>query len=322
MFRFWRKGRISLLCLLAGCLLAACSGRTAENGTEEASDRLVIVATLFPQYDFTRAIAGEYADVTLLLPPGVESHSYDLRPSDMITIRESDLFIYTGPYMETWAETLIEDLDASVRVVNCSERIALEQEDHYDPAGFEEEEGATGHTHELDPHVWTSPVYAITMCETIRDALIEADPVHAEVYTANAAAYIAELESLDAAFRQVVSEASTTTIYFGGRFAMTYFAREYGLTCVAAYDDCSAESEPSIKRVMAMIDAMKEAGTPVLYYEELVDPKVARTIAEETGAELVLLHSAHNVSKDDLEAGVTYLSLMWNNVEALRQGVN
>ena len=338
-----RKRLVLIICALAVgiCAFAAgCSKGSSDNSGaagDESGKKLKIVATLFPQYDFARQIAGDYADVTLLLPPGMESHSYDLRPADMIEIRESDMFIYTGKYMEVWAQTIIDSLDDSVMVVDVSDGITLEKEEDYfvdehiahEHITHEDDEhdshaghSHSGHTHEYDPHIWTSPVYAMQMVENIVDALMEKDPQHAEEYRQRADEYIDKLAEVDAAFRQVSEESARRTIFFGGRFAMTYFVREYDFDCVSAYHDCSAESEPSISSVMRMIDEIKESGAKAVYYEELADPKVARTIAEETGVKLLLLHSAHNVSRQEYESGVTYLDIMWNNVEKLKEGLN
>ncbi len=335
-----RKRIVLIICALAVgiCVFTAGCSKGGNNNSGDAGDesgkKLKIVATLFPQYDFARQIAGDYADVTLLLPPGMESHSYDLRPADMIEIRESDMFIYTGKYMEVWAQTIIDSLDDSVMVVDVSDGITLEKEEDYfvdEHSAHEDDEhdshshaehSHAGHTHEYDPHIWTSPVYAVQMVENIVDALMEKDPQHAAEYRQRADEYIDKLAEVDAAFRQVSEESAHRTIFFGGRFAMTYFVREYGFDCVSAYHDCSAESEPSISSVMRMIDEIKESGAKAVYYEELVDPKVARTIAEETGVKLLLLHSAHNVSRQEYESGVTYLDIMWNNVENLKEGLN
>lgn len=332
--RFWKNKKSGLfLLLICAILLFSACGRREKDGRGDLQEeknngegRLTIVATLFPQYDFARQIAGEYGNVVLLLPPGMESHSYDLRPADMITIKESDMFIYTGQYMETWAQTIIDSLDGSVTVVDASEGITLVKEEDYYIGRHEEEhdhgeDSHDGHHHEYDPHIWTDPVYAIQMVRNITEALCAAAPEHAGYFRENGEEYIAQLTALDAAFSQVAEEAADTTIYFGGRFAMTYFVREYGFDCVSAYHDCSAESEPSIASVMKLIDEMKEHGAKAVYYEELADPKVARTIAEETGAELILLHSAHNVTKSEFDAGITYLDIMWQNVENLKEGL-
>ena len=379
----WGKSFVyamSIFIMAVSVFIVGCAKEGGNDGdTQRDSDKKIkIVATLFPQYDFARQIAGDYADVTLLLPPGMESHSYDLRPSDMIEIRESDMFIYTGKYMETWAQTIIDSLDDSVMVVDVSDGITLEREEDYFVDEFEEhdedahehnedeheeeaahehdedeheeeaahehdedehEEAAhdhdehedeeqhtshshAGHTHEYDPHIWTSPVYAMQMVENIVDALVSEDPQHESEYRQRADEYIAKLKEVDSAFRKVSESAQHRTIFFGGRFAMTYFVREYGFACVSAYHDCSAESEPSISSVMKMIDEIKESGAKAVFYEELVDPKVARTIAEETQVKLLLLHSAHNVSREEYENGVTYLDIMWQNVKNLEEGLN
>ena len=338
-----RKRLVLIICALAVgiCAFAAGCSKGSSDNSGAAGDES---GKKFPQYDFARQIAGDYADVTLLLPPGMESHSYDLRPADMIEIRESDMFIYTGKYMEVWAQTIIDSLDDSVMVVDVSDGITLEKEEDYfvdehiahEDMDEDDEHGAheddehdshaghshSGHTHEYDPHIWTSPVYAMQMVENIVDALMEKDPQHADEYRQRADEYIDKLAEVDAAFRQVSEESARRTIFFGGRFAMTYFVREYDFDCVSAYHDCSAESEPSISSVMRMIDEIKESGAKAVYYEELADPKVARTIAEETGVKLLLLHSAHNVSRQEYENGVTYLDIMWNNVEKLKEGLN
>lgn len=372
---------MSIFIMSVSVFIIGCARDGGNDGdTRRDSDKKIkIVATLFPQYDFARQIAGDYADVTLLLPPGMESHSYDLRPSDMIEIRESDMFIYTGKYMETWAQTIIDSLDDSVMVVDVSDGITLEREEDYFVDELEEhgedghdedahehnedeheeeaahehdedeheeaahghedehdEEAAhehedeeqhtshshAGHTHEYDPHIWTSPVYAMQMVENIVDALVSEDPQHESEYRQRADEYIAKLKEVDSAFRQVSETAQHRTIFFGGRFAMTYFVREYGFACVSAYHDCSAESEPSISSVMKMIDEIKASGAKAVFYEELVDPKVARTIAEETQVKLLLLHSAHNVSREEYENGVTYLDIKWQNVKNLEEGLN
>lgn len=333
---------VSLMVVLIISLIFSFEENKADDKEDE---KITVVATLFPQYDFARQIAGEHINLVLLLPPGMESHSFDLRPSDMIKIKESDMFIYTGKYMESWAETIIASVDDSVKVVDASRGIELvkgndygigehshEHEDEHDEDEHDESEHDEddheeeellhhGHHHEYDPHIWTSPVNAIIMVENIRDALCEIDEANADEYRRNAESYIEELKKLDSAFKAASEELEDKCIFFGGRFAMTYFAREYGFDCIAAYHDCSAEAEPSIAKVMLLIDEIKLHGAKAIYYEELVDPKVAATIADETGVKLLLLHSAHNVSKADFDSGVTYLDIMWKDLDAIKEGL-
>ena len=300
---------VLILCiaLLAGCL-AGCGEAPASSG------KLQVVATLFPQYDFARRVAGDRAAVTMLLPPGVESHSFDPTPADLVTMQKADLFLYTGAQMETWAGSLLSSLPESTTVVDLSQGIALSGEAH--------DEGSDGHSHLADPHIWTSPKNAMIMVASIHDALCSADPDGAAIYEENANQYLEELAELDAAFRDIVANGIRRTLAFSGRFALHYFAEEYGLDCVAALESCSGESEPSAQSVARVISVIREQGLPVVYYEELSDPKVGRSIASETGVQLLLFHSCHNLSKDEFDRGETYLSLMRQNAENLKVGLN
>lgn len=326
MFRKWKsngkKERVIFSILFLCFISTACNQRT--NQYEDLdSEKITIIATLFPQYDFAKEIAKDYANVVLLLPPGMESHSFDPSPADIIAIGNADIFLYTGAYMETWAADIISGINTEkVYVKDVSEHISLVKEEEIE-AEHEGEHGhiQQGHNHEYDPHIWTNPIYAMTMVENIRDVLIEADPKHKEEYEENAAAYLEKLQELDSAFRETVQNGSRNRIFFGGRFAMYYFAKEYGISYESAYDSCSSETEPSAKAVAHIVDEMREEHIPVIFYEELVDPKIARTISQETGSEMLLLHSCHNVTKNELESGISYLQLMWNNVENLKKGL-
>ena len=299
-----------ILCitLLAGCL-AGCGEAPASSG------KLQVVATLFPQYDFARRVAGDRAAVTMLLPPGVESHSFDPTPADLVTMQKADLFQYTGAQMETWAGSLLSSLPrehdgrrplSGHRTVGGSARRGLGRSQ---PSG-------------RPPHL-DQPQKRHDYGEaSIRDALCSADPDGAAIYEENANQYLEELAELDAAFRDIVANGIRRTLAFSGRFALHSFAEEYGLDCVAALESCSGESEPSAQSVARVISVIREQGLPVVYYEELSDPKVGRSIASETGVQLLLFHSCHNLSKDEFDRGETYLSLMRQNAENLKVGLN
>ncbi len=285
-------------------------------------DKMTIIATLFPQYDFTKQIVKDKANVILLLPPGVESHSFEPSPKDIIQIYDSDLFIYTGEYMEIWAHKIVEESAAkgSPVVVDVSSGIPLTKtEEEHDHEAEEEHEAE--HSHLYDPHIWTDPLIAIKMVDNILVGLCEKDPANASYYENNAKSYKQELYSLDDKFRKIVDEGYHKEVFFGGRFALYYFIKEYNLSYECAYANCSEETEPSAQDIAHIIDEMKEKKIPVIYYEELTDPKVAKTISEQTGAEMLLFHSAHNISKNDFEVGVTYLDLMNKNAENLKEGL-
>ena len=318
---------MSFVVLLVGC--------DTDSKTGSVSDKLQIVTTLFPQYDFARVIGGDKVDVTLLLPAGMESHSYEPTPADIIKINKADLFIYTGESMEQWAHSIIESVDSNeVYVLDVSKNVPLlapnstveDNHDHEDEnhnhdaeveAGHDHSEG-DGHNHTYDPHIWTSPKNAMIMVNNILEVLCEVDPENADYYKDNANAYLAELEELDHELKDVVANAKRDTIYHGGRFAMQYLTNQYGIHYVSA----PFEAEPSAALVAQMIKEIKEQKIPVIYYEELVDPKISQMISDETGAKMLLLHSCHNVSKEDFNNGVTYLSLMKQNVENLKVGLD
>lgn len=325
-------------------VLSGCSESSQEETTSD-SDKIQIVTTLFPQYDFARQIAGDKADVALLLPPGMESHSYEPTPADIIKINKADLFIYTGESMEQWAHKIIESVDNDqVYVLDVSKEISLltpnsdddhdheteadhdhdheteadHDHDHDSDIEGDEHSEEDGHYHAYDPHIWTSPVNAKIMVNNILEALCEVDPENADYYKANAEAYQLQLDELNAEFEEVVANAKRDTIYHSGRFAMQYLVKQYGINYVSA----PFEAEPSAALVAQMISEIKANQIPVIYYEELITPKIAQMISEETGAEMLLLHSCHNVSKEDFNNGVTYVSLMQQNVENLRVGLN
>lgn len=301
----------TLLLIAAG--LTACS----DSKKQDEEDKLSIVTTLFPDYDFAKQIVGDKANVTLLLDPGVEAHDYDPSPSDIITINKADLFIYTGDSMEHWVSNITDSLEKdSVTIVDASTNITLVKS-----SKTAQENEAMQMTLEYDPHIWTSPKNALIMINTILDAIVKKDPDNREYYQQNAEAYASEIRKLDTEFREIAEKAKYNTIYFGGRFALIYFVQEYGLAYMSAFDSCSSETEPSAKLITNIIEAMKKSGATVVYYEELADPKSAQAIAEEIEGTTLLLHSCHNVSAEDMKNGVTYVSLMKQNAENLKIGL-
>jgi len=273
--------------------------------------RLKIVATLFPQYDFARQIAGDKADVVLLLPPGTESHSFDPKPSDMLEINNADLFIYTGKDMEPWAESLIKGAtNKNLSVVDCSENIELIQDNDGE------------HDHGADPHIWLDPTRSEKIVDAIRAALCEKDPDNSDFYAQNAEDYKKLLQKLDSDISGVIANAKRKVIVFGGRFSYIYFLTHFNLDYITAYDSCSVNAEPSVARIAEVIDFIKKNNIPCIYYEELSDPKVAKSIAEETGVECLLFSTAHNVTKDEFDNGVTFLDIMYANLENIKKGLN
>ena len=313
--------------------------QSGENGRSEA--RISVVTTIFPPYDFVREIAGDRVELKMLLKPGEESHSYEPTPQDIIAIQESDVFIYTGGENDVWVEDILSSMPEggrlTLRMIDCVDTVEEEhvegmkespghdhddhEEDDADPYGGEAGED-THSVHEIDEHVWTSPVNAALIVERIKEILIQADPSGEAVYEENAAAYEEELAKLDQEFRDVADHARRKLLIFGDRFPFRYFADEYGLDYYAAFPGCAGDTEPSAATMAFLIDKVKEEKVPAVLKMELSNDDIANAIAEATGTEVKVFYSCHTLSAEDFESGETYLRMMQKNVETLKEVVN
>lgn len=402
-----------LLLALSGCSMGENRGsgeqeRTGNTGNKGAGDKLTVVTTLFPYYDFTRQIAGDKVELSLIIPAGMDSHSFEPTPKDIRTMQNADVIIANGGAMELWVdqvvgslnredltvvtmmdyvdvveEEIVEGMEDSGDEHNHVHAYADDSHDHdnheyetepgheaepsheaeyghetehayetdhdahayetdhsHDDHVYEAEHDHNDHTYETDhahgghsyedesqyeieydEHIWTSPVNAMKMVQIIADTLSEADPENKSAYEAAAASYIEKLKALDGEFRAVRAEAVHDIIIMGDKFPLRYFADEYDLRYRAAFSGCSSDTEPSARTIAYLIDKVKEEQLPVIFYLELSSHRVAEIIAEETGAEPLLFHSCHNVTRREFEDGVTYLTLMEQNVKNLREGL-
>ena len=310
------------ICLLLICLALLVTLPGCGSSNTAVSERKSIVATLFPHYDFARAIVGDKMDVIMVLPSGIEGHSFEPTPQDIINIANADIFVYTGDFMEPWAAEILSGTDnKNLNIVELSASlgagiIANEHEDEAIHEFLDE------HGHGFDPHIWLDMTIAVGMVEDILDAVIALDPENEAFYTANAEDYIAQLEELDQQFIDISFGCERPIMAFGGRFAYAYFVRRYFLDYEAAYRSCSADAEASVQNVANLIEFIKDNDIPYIFHEELTEPKLAVSVAEQTGAELLQFNVAHNVSKDDFDRGVTFIDLMKQNVENLEVGLN
>lgn len=326
-----------LFCLLSGCGRAE-SGE--EPGDGEGGRKLKVAATLFPYYDFVRQVAGDQVELSLVIPAGMDSHSFEPTPRDIRTMQEADVIIANGGAMEHWVDQVVDSFDREDQtVVIMMDHVDAVEEEIVE--GMEHSDEGHGHVHvhedgeedghleedesqyeiEYDEHIWTSPVNAMRMVDVIAETLTERDPDHGAMYQAGAAAYLEELERLDKEFREVRDSAVHDMIVMGDKFPLRYFADTYGLRYRAAFSGCSSDTEPSARTIAYLIDKVKEEGLPVVYYLELSSHRVAEIIGEETGAVPLLFHSCHNVTRRQFEEGVTYLELMEQNVKNLREGL-
>jgi ABC-type metal ion transport system, periplasmic component/surface adhesin len=274
--------------------------------------KLQIVTTLFPLYDFAKSIGQDKVEVTLLLTPGVEAHSFEPRPSDVILINQADVFVYTGKSMEPWADDIIKSVtNKNLVIVNVSNGITLI------PAVFHDADEPVG---SMDPHIWLDFDNAGIMVNSISKAIIEKDPANSSLYEKNATNYLQQLADLDNEYKLALSLCSSKEIIYAGHYAFGYLTKRYGLEYFAA-QGVSPDSEPTAADLINLVNQIKKDNIKYIFYEELSSPKIAQTLSDETGAELLLLNAAHNISKEQLEQGATFISIMKNNLTNLKIGL-
>lgn len=299
--------------------LCACSSESSYSNSD--SGKLKIISTVFPPYDLAKQIAGDNAEISILLPPGSEIHNYEPSAKDMIAIRNCDIFLYIGGENEQWAEKLINSNDTknvtAVKLIDYVPALSEDEDEHDHDHDHDHE-----HEHETDEHIWTSPKNAQLMLSAVYDAICKVDPSDKQTYTKNKDAYAKQLSDLDNAYRSAVDNAKNKTIVLADKFPFRYLAHEYGLEFSAAFAACSDESEPGVSTMIKLTKTIKENNIPAVYYLEFSSTKIADTLCDETGATKLMLHSCHNVSKQDIENNVSYVDLMKQNLENLKLTLN
>ncbi len=330
------KIRASFLCLITTVLLvlmlitfSSCI-RTEKQGDSASNDgKLNIVTTIFPQYDFVREIAGlssaadgeGLCNVSMLVKPGAESHTFMPSVEDLVKIEQCDLMICVGGDTDSWVDSeILPAIDMSGKKVlyltEMTETVCLESEHSHEHT--DDEANCHGET---DDHVWTSPVNAKLITKQICDAMCELDSKNEAVYRKNAENYCKKLDSLDTAFKELIVNAPQNTVVIGDRFPFAYFAKEYGLEYYAAFKGCSSSSEPTLSVINELVEVVKDNQITAVFTIEFSNGKTAEAICKETGAKRLTLHSCHNVTKQELESNEGYYSLMQKNLENLREAL-
>lgn len=313
------------------CSLFSISGCGKTEKVQKSDGKISIVTTIFPYYDFVRQLAGDKADVRLLLSPGSDPHSYEPTPSDIVAIENCDLFIYNGGESDEWVDGVLSSIEnKKVKVMKMMEYVTLRHEqsmDHnHEHAEHEDmDDNDEGHDHEegeeYDEHIWTSIRNAERMSASIADELISLDSKNSDYYNEKKADYISSLDSLDKKFTEVANNKKRDTLVFGDRFPFLYFVSDYDLGYECAFPGCSHETEPSTAVVSHLIDFTRENNIPVVFYLELSSGKIAQIISEDSSAKTMQFSSCHNVTKEDFENGATYISVMEQNLEALKEAL-
>ncbi len=298
--------------IIFAAISASVVSRRSAGGPAGEAHGLKVVTTIFPLYDMARSIGGRNAEVTLLLAPGVEAHSFEPKPGDMVRINEADIFIYTGKFMEPWAEDLAGSVtNKRLLVVNAGNGVKLMCGD----AAGGNDRGAAP-----DPHIWLDFDSAKTMAGNISAAFSAKDPLNNDVYRRAAATYIGGLSALDSAYKSGLSACRTKEIIYGGHYAFGYMARRYGLKYMAA-QGISPDSEPTAKDLASLVEQVKKDKIEFIFYEELISPKIAETISAETGAKMLPLSAAHNVARDQFARGISFFDILQGDLINLKTGL-
>jgi zinc transport system substrate-binding protein len=315
---------VFIICFLLSLIFFSCQKKEADPAGDK---KIKVITTLFPLYDFAKNVGGKRVQVELLLPPGMEPHSFEPKPGDIRKISDADVFIYTGKYMEPWIEDVLKGvsnknllvIDTSMGIVLAENR-DLAEHPHYDKDAVNQ----GGQDHEYsgkDPHIWLDFLNAQTMVENILNGFIAKDPANRDEYLKNAEAYNAQLSGLDRQYQDTRASCKKDMIIHGGHFAFGYLARRYHLQYLSAYSGFSPNAEPTPGNIIQLIKNLRTHHLNYIFFEELVSPNVSQTIARESGTKLLMLHGAHNISRNEWEQNVTFISLMENNLKNLRVGL-
>ncbi|MGX7204628.1 metal ABC transporter substrate-binding protein [Enterococcus pingfangensis] len=312
-----QKGLLLLGTVLVSILLTACGSE--EKKEASADDKIQVMTTFYPMYEFTKEVVGDKGDVELLIPAGTEPHDFEPSAKDLAKISDSDVFVYNSPELETWTENLTDTIDTDkTKIIQAAKEIELmdgAEHDHED-----EEDHDHDHEHELDPHVWLDPALAIKEVETIRDQLSKKYPDDQAAFEKNAASYIDELKALDAEYQTAFKDAKNKT-FVTQHAAFGYLAKQYGLT-QEAISGVSPDQEPSPSRLSELKHYVDDHQVEVIYFEENASSKVAETLSEETGVKLAVLNPLESLTEKQIKAGENYLSIMRENLTALKQAIH
>lgn len=312
-----RLSALVCACTLSLSLLTGCGTQPAD--TAAGDGRLRVLTSFYPMYDFACKIGGDCIDITNMVPSGTEPHDWEPSTNDLKNLEKADVFIYNGADMEPWADDLLVSRSDTLRVVEASENVELRTTDGEHEHAHEHED-ADHHHGDFDPHVWLDPENAKIEMEAIRDALCAADLENSTVFQSNYEKYAAELDALDAEFREKLAPLPNRTIVVAHE-AFGYLCDAYGLTQVGI-EGLSPDSEPDPGRMAEVIDFVREHSISTIFFEELVSPKVAEAIASETGAQAKMLSPLEGLSDEQAAAGADYFSVMHDNLAALMEALN
>lgn len=323
---------VIIAAVMTVCFLTACANNT--DSAADSNKKISVVTTIFPEYDWVKNIVGEdepHVELTMLLDNGVDLHSYQPTAADILKISTCDVFIYVGGESDEWVEdALKEATNKDMKVINLmdvlGENVKVEEiVEGMQAEEEEEEEGGEEEEVEYDEHVWLSLKNACKICDTITESLCVVDPVDADHYRANKEAYVKQLIDLDAKYKEVADSAKVKTLLFGDRFPFRYMTDDYGLDYYAAFVGCSAETEASFETIVFLSKKVDELGLGTIMTIEGSDGKIAETIKQNTAnkdQKILILDSMQSVTANDVKGGASYITIMQDNLEVLKQALN
>ena len=329
----WIMGSLAILLGVMSISIPFAGIHTAEAKTTEDTDKtLNIVTTIFPEYDWTRAVLGDRADevnLTMLLDNGTDLHSFQPAVKDIMKVSSCDLLIYVGGESDQWIEDALESAqNEDMKTINLMEVLGDSIKEEEAVEGMQESEHDHDHgdeeEKEYDEHVWTSMRNAEVICDAIADTLEEMDPENKEIYQSNAETYKEKLSALDEEYQETVDNAKQKTLVFADRFPFRYLVDDYGLSYYAAFSGCSAESEASFKTVTFLAGKVDELGVKSVLTMEKSDDRIAQTVMENTKAKdqkILQLNSMQSITSEEITDGATYLSVMEDNLNVLKEAL-
>lgn len=309
-----------MVALLVSLSCVGCSYN--DKPKQPSKDKLSIVTTIFPAYDFAVNMASEKADVIQLLKPGAESHTFEPTPQDMAAIKNCDIFIYAGGNSDTWLQDILDSLDSKeVKVISMLDCVSALDEEQVE--GMQGEGGVLSYLleeeeeEEEDEHVWTSPKNAVLICEKIQEALCEVDSPNADYYKSAGEVYIKSLKELDEQYEKKLALCPNKTIVVADRFPFRYLVSEYGIDYYAAFPGCSEDAEVTASTIITLCNKVKEEKIGTVFVIEFSNEKIADCICEVTNAKIGHLNSCHNISAEQKSSGASYISIMEDNLNEL-----
>lgn len=302
--------------IIAVALVFSFTGCEPKTENMTGNDGITIYTSFYPMYFLASEIAGDKAEVISLVPAGVEPHDWEPKPKTIAELQGSDMFIYNGVGMETWVDDILPTLQKSgTRVVDASKGIELLANDKSNEHEHESEEV----NHKYDPHVWVSPVKYKQQAENIYNELSTLDAANKDYYKANYEKLAKELDKLDSDYRQAAA-GFTNKVFVVSHSAFGYLASEYGLTQLAIRG-VTPQAEPSPAKLAELVRLCRENNVKYIFFESFVSPKLSKTLADEVGAEVLVLNAGHGISEEEIKQGKNYITIMYENLENLKKAL-